>query len=157
MTRHSLLATRYWVDMARERNRNKPLAQINVVPFIDVMLVMLVVFMITAPLLNQGVEVDLPQASSEPITSEDQEPLVVSVDAGGNYYINIGEKPESPIDEDTLLTRVAAVLKYSPKKPVMVRGDEAVNYGKVVHAMTVLQAAGAPSVGLMTESPVGKK
>lgn len=143
--------------MARERNRNKPLAQINVVPFIDVMLVMLVVFMITAPLLNQGVEVDLPQASAEPITAEDQEPLVVSVDANGNYFINIGEKPESPVDEDTLLTRVAAVLKYSPKKPVMVRGDQAVNYGKVVHAMTVLQAAGAPSVGLMTESPAGKK
>ena len=143
--------------MARERHRNKQLAQINVVPFIDVMLVMLVVFMITAPLLNQGVEVDLPQASSEPITSEDQEPLVVSVDASGNYFINIGEKPESPVDEETLLTRVAAVLKYSPKKPVMVRGDQAVNYGKVVHAMTVLQAAGAPSVGLMTESPPGKK
>ena len=143
--------------MARQRTRNKPMAQINVVPFIDVMLVMLVVFMITAPLLNQGVEVDLPQASAEPITSEDQEPLVVSVDAGGNYFINIGEKPESPINEDTLLTRVAAVLKYSPKKPVMVRGDQAVNYGKVVHAMTVLQAAGAPSVGLMTESPPSKK
>lgn len=143
--------------MARQRTRNKPLAQINVVPFIDVMLVMLVVFMITAPLLNQGVEVDLPQASAEPITSEDQEPLVVSVDASGNYFINIGEKPESPVDEDTLLTRVAAVLKYAPKKPVMVRGDQSVNYGKVVHAMTVLQAAGAPSVGLMTESPPGKK
>jgi biopolymer transport protein TolR len=143
--------------MARQRTRNKPLAQINVVPFIDVMLVMLVVFMITAPLLNQGVEVDLPQASSEPIPSEDQEPLVVSVDANGSYFINIGEKPESPVDEDTLLTRVAAVLKYSPKKPVMVRGDQAVNYGKVVHAMTVLQAAGAPSVGLMTQSPTGNK
>ncbi len=143
--------------MARVRNRNKPLAQINVVPFIDVMLVMLVVFMITAPLLNQGVEVDLPQASAEPINSEDQEPLVVSVDASGNYYLNVGEKPESPVDEDTLLTRVAAVLKYAPKKPVMVRGDQAVNYGKVVHAMTVLQAAGAPSVGLMTESPPGVK
>ncbi len=143
--------------MARQRTRNKPLAQINVVPFIDVMLVMLVVFMITAPLLNQGVEVDLPQASSEPITSEDQEPLVVSVDASGNYFINIGEKPESPVDENTLMTRVAAVLKYAPKKPVMVRGDQAANYGVVVRAMTVLQAAGAPSVGLMTQSPPGKK
>ncbi len=142
--------------MARQRTRNKPLAQINVVPFIDVMLVMLVVFMITAPLLNQGVEVDLPQASSEPISSEDQEPLVVSVDAVGNYYLSVGEHPESPIDEQTLLTRVAAVLKYTPKKPVMVKGDQAANYGKVVRAMTVLQAAGVPSVGLMTESPTGK-
>ncbi len=143
--------------MARQRNRNKPLAQINVVPFIDVMLVMLVVFMITAPLLNQGVEVDLPQASSEPINSEDQEPLVVSVDAAGNYYINVGEHPKSPIDEQTLLTQVTAVLKYAPKKPVLVKGDQAVSYGKVVRAMTVLQAAGAPSVGLMTESPAGKQ
>ena len=143
--------------MARQRNRNKPLAQINVVPFIDVMLVMLVVFMITAPLLNQGVEVDLPQASAEPISPEDQEPLVVSVDAEGNYFINIGEQPESPVDEEALLTRVAAVLKYSPKKPVLVRGDQAVSYGKVVHAMTLLQAAGAPSVGLMTDPPAGKQ
>jgi len=81
--------------MARQRNSKKPMAQINVVPFIDVMLVILVVFMITAPLLNQGVEVALPQASAEPITSEDQEPLVVSVDAAGSYFINIGENPES--------------------------------------------------------------
>ncbi|MHB8746750.1 MAG: protein TolR [Gammaproteobacteria bacterium] len=143
--------------MARQRLRKKPMAQINVVPFIDVMLVMLVVFMITAPLLNQGVEVNLPQASAEPIESEDQEPLIVSVDATGNYFINIGEKPESPVDEETLMTRVAAVLKYAPKKPVMVRGDEAVDYGKVVKAMTLLQAAGAPSVGLMTESPGGSR
>jgi len=143
--------------MARQRNRKKPMAQINVVPFIDVMLVILVVFMITAPLLNQGVEVALPQASAEPIDSEDQEPLVVSVDAAGSYFINIGENPENPVDDDTLMTRVAAVLKYSPKKPVMVRGDQAVDYGKVVRAMTLLQAAGAPSVGLMTESPPGPK
>lgn len=133
------------------------MAQINVVPFIDVMLVILVVFMITAPLLNQGVEVALPQASAEPIDSEDQEPLVVSVDAAGSYFINIGEKPENPVDDDTLMARVAAVLKYSPKKPVMVRGDQSVDYGKVVRAMTLLQAAGAPSVGLMTESPPGPK
>ena len=142
--------------MARQRTSKKPMAQINVVPFIDVMLVMLVVFMITAPLLNQGVEVSLPQASAEPLQSEDQEPLVVSVDADGNYFINIGENTDTPIDDEVLITRVAAVLKYSPKKPVLVRGDQAVDYGKVVRAMTLLQAAGAPSVGLMTESP-GKK
>ncbi len=141
--------------MARERNRNKPLAEINVVPFIDVMLVMLVVFMITAPLINQGVQVDLPQASAEPLTSEDQDPLIVSVDANGNYYI--GDDHANPLDEETLMTKVAVILKYKPKKPVMVNGDTAVNYGKVVQVMTILQAAGAPSVGLMTESPPGAK
>ena len=141
--------------MARLRVRKKPMAQINVVPFIDVMLVMLVVFMITAPLINQGVEVDLPQASAEPITSEDQEPLIVSVDASGKYFI--GDDRESPLDEEALMTKVAAVLQYNKKKAVMVKGDQAVNYGKVVQVMTVLQAAGAPSVGLMTESPPGKK
>jgi biopolymer transport protein TolR len=143
--------------MARERNRNKPLAQINVVPFIDVMLVMLVVFMITAPLLNQSVEVELPETSSGQPPPDADETLVVAINADGNYFISVGEQQERPIDVDTLLKRVADVLKYKPKTPVMLRGDKAANYGKVMQAMDVLKRAGVPSVGLMTDPVTGKK
>ncbi len=137
--------------MALKRSRKAPMSQINVVPFIDVMLVLLVIFMITAPLLNQGVEVNLPQASAQPLSPDEQEPLIVAVDAAGNLYLNVGEDAKSPIDGETLMARVAAVLRNSPRKAVMVRGDTSVDYGKVVEAMVLLQAAGAPTVGLMTD------
>ena len=139
--------------MARQRIRRRPMSEINVVPYIDVMLVLLVIFMITAPLLTQGVEVDLPQADAEPMDKEADDPLVVTVDGAGNIYIDVGENKNQPVDGDTLVQRVAAVLKYKPKTPVMVRGDAAVDYGSVVTAMVLLQRAGAPSVGLITEPP----
>jgi biopolymer transport protein TolR len=139
--------------MARQRIRKRPMAEINVVPYIDVMLVMLVIFMITAPLLTQGVKVDLPEASAEPIEDPDNEPLVVSVDAGGNLYLNVGESPDDAITEEDLVQTVAAVLRRQPKKSVLVRGDHAVDYGVVVSAMVLLQQAGAPNVGLVTEPP----
>ena len=129
------------------------MAEINVVPYIDVMLVLLVIFMITAPLLTQGVQVDLPQASSEPIDRQQQEPLVISVDAEGNHYINVGDNPDQPVDAATLTARTAAVLRRRPDTPVMVKGDENVDYGRVVEAMALLQRAGAPSVGLITRPP----
>jgi biopolymer transport protein TolR len=129
------------------------MAEINVVPYIDVMLVMLVIFMITAPLLTQGVKVDLPEASAEPIDDPDNEPLVVSVDAGGNLYLNVGESPEDAITEDDLVQVVAAVLRREPRKSVLVRGDHAVDYGAVITAMVLLQQAGVPNVGLVTEPP----
>ncbi|MDH3888642.1 MAG: protein TolR [Gammaproteobacteria bacterium] len=139
--------------MARHRTRKRPMAEINVVPYIDVMLVMLVIFMITAPLLTQGVKVDLPEASAEPIDDPDNEPLVVSVDAGGSLYLNVGESPDDVITEEDLVQTVAAVLRRQPKKSVLVRGDHAVDYGAVVSAMVLLQQAGAPNVGLVTEPP----
>ena len=139
--------------MARQRTRKRPMAEINVVPYIDVMLVMLVIFMITAPLLTQGVKVDLPEASAEPIDDPDNEPLVVSVDAGGNLYLNVGESPEDAITEDDLVQVVAAVLRREPRKSVLVRGDHAVDYGAVITAMVLLQQAGVPNVGLVTEPP----
>ena len=139
--------------MARQLIRKKPMAEINVVPYIDVMLVMLVIFMITAPLLTQGVKVDLPEASAEPIDDPDNEPLVVSVDAGGNLYLNVGESPEDAITEDDLVQVVAAVLRREPRKSVLVRGDHAVDYGAVITAMVLLQQAGVPNVGLVTEPP----
>jgi biopolymer transport protein TolR len=139
--------------MARQRTRKRPMAEINVVPYIDVMLVMLVIFMVTAPLLTQGVKVELPQAAAEPMDSKDQEPLVVSVDAAGSLYLNIGDAPDQPVDGDALVQRVAAVLRRQPAKPVMVRGDHAADYGSVIAAMVLLQQAGIDGVGLVTEPP----
>ncbi len=129
------------------------MSEINVVPYIDVMLVLLVIFMITAPLLTAGVLVELPQAEAEPMGGEADEPLVVTVTANGDYYLSVGEKPDDPIDHQALVTKVAAVLRHRPKTPIMVRGDTNVEYGKVVVAMALLQKAGAPSVGLITQAP----
>ena len=108
--------------MARHRRR-KPIAEMNVVPYIDVMLVLLVIFMITAPLLTQGVKVDLPQAPAETIDSQEQEPLIVSVDAEGRYYLNEGDAQEDPLDASVLLSRVSALQRHRPGTPVLVRGD----------------------------------
>ena len=135
------------------RVKRKPMSDINVVPYIDVMLVLLVIFMITAPLLTTGVEVDLPQASSEPIDNEAAEPLIVTVNKEGDYYLSVGDNPDKPIDDQAMVTLTAAVLKHKPATPVMIRGDGRVEYSKVVYAMTLLQRAGAPSVGLITEAP----
>jgi biopolymer transport protein TolR len=129
------------------------MAEINVVPYIDVMLVMLVIFMITAPLLTQGVKVDLPEATAEPLDAEQQEPLVVTVDADGNLFLNVGDSPETPVAAEALVQNVSAVLRRRKDKTVLVRGDHAVDYGAVVAAMVLLQQAGVPHVGLVTEPP----
>ncbi len=131
------------------RKRHKKLmSEINVVPYIDVMLVLLVIFMITAPLLSQGVKVDLPRAAAQPVESQDQETLVVTVDRQGNYFLD-----DRRISSEELRRKVAAILRVRPKTPVLIRGDRQANYGEVVKAMTLLQSAGAPSVGLLTEPP----
>ncbi|AFJ02871.1 Tol biopolymer transport system, TolR protein [Methylophaga frappieri] len=136
------------------RQRRKPMADINVVPYIDVMLVLLIIFMITAPLLTQGVQVDLPQAVANPVESpENSEPLVISVDAEGNYYSSIGETPDEPVEASVLAARVTAVLKRNPQVPVMVKGDASANYGQVVGLMALLQQSGVPNVGLITKQP----
>ncbi|HSW53080.1 MAG TPA: protein TolR [Sulfuricaulis sp.] len=131
------------------RKRHKKLmSEINVVPYIDVMLVLLVIFMITAPLLSQGVKVELPRATAQPVESQDQETLVVTVDRQGNYFLD-----DRRISEAELRRKVAAILRLRPKTPVLIRGDRQADYGEVVKAMTLLQSAGAPSVGLLTEPP----
>ena len=135
----------------RQRVRKRPMSEINVVPYIDVMLVLLVIFMITAPLLTQGVKVDLPQASSEPLVSEDSEPLVLSVDREGLLYLNIGGDPEQPVEPRLVMARAAAVLRQKPNTQILINGDRDVDYGRVIHAMVLLQQAGAPSIGLMTD------
>ena len=136
----------------RASGKRKPVSEINVVPYIDVMLVLLIIFMITAPLLQQGVEIDLPQASANPLPPEQREPMIISVSKAGDLYLNIGENNDKPIAEDLLANRVAAVLKNHPQTPVLVRGDKAVDYGRVTEAMVLLQSAGVEKVGLMTES-----
>jgi len=136
----------------RRTGKRKPVSEINVVPYIDVMLVLLIIFMITAPLIQQGVEIDLPQASANPMPPEQREPLVISVSKAGDFYLNIGENNDKPIAEDLLANRVAAVINNHPQTPVLVRGDKAVDYGRVTEVMVLLQSAGVEKVGLMTES-----
>ncbi len=137
------------------RRKRRPMSEINVVPYIDVMLVLLIIFMVTAPLLQQGVEVDLPDAPSEtlPDDSRQQEPLIVSVDKVGRFYLNQNLKPRKPIELDALKDRVKELISQQPDLQVYVRGDDQVAYGRVVTAMVVLQNAGADNIGLITEPP----
>lgn len=132
-------------------SKRKPMSQINVVPFIDVVLVLLIIFMITAPLIQQGVEVELPQASANPLPPDTDEPVVVSVDKKGRFFLDIGDEPRKPIDARNLVNRVAAVRSLKPKVPVLVRGDRNVDYGRVIDVMVLLQQAGIEKVGLMTD------
>jgi biopolymer transport protein TolR len=133
--------------------RRRMLAEINVVPYIDVMLVLLVIFMVTAPMLMQGVEVELPKADAAPVDDQDAEPLIVSINSKGELFLNLGANEKQVLELATVRQRVGAVLRRTPDKPVLVWGDQRVAYGDVVIVMTALQEAGAPSVGLVTESP----
>ncbi|MES2218572.1 MAG: protein TolR [Pseudomonadota bacterium] len=137
----------------------KPIAEINVVPFIDVMLCLLVIFMITTPLLTQGVKIELPKTEAKSIPPQQKEPLILTVDAAGSYFLNISDKPNQPITERVLTNLVSTQLTSTPQdgeqRPVLVRGDKNANYGKIVAAMVLLQHAGAKSVGLITEPEAG--
>ncbi|WP_421864089.1 protein TolR [Motiliproteus sp.] len=135
----------------RQKPKRKLNAEINVVPYIDVVMVLLVVFMITAPMLTQGVDVELPKVGGEPVDSKDKEPLIVSVDAQGQYYVDVGGDPLKPVAMDVAVERVGKILASNPAKMILVRGDKKVSYEKVVELMAALQAAGAPGVGLVTE------
>ena len=135
------------------RQRRRMMADINVVPYIDVMLVLLIIFMITAPLITQGVNIDLPQVPSKVIDPSDNEPVIVSVDDAGQVFIDVGENPEAPVDNQELVTRVAAIHRYRPEVEVLIEGDRNVDYGRVVEVMALLQRAGIDGVGLITEPP----
>ncbi len=135
------------------RVRRRRMSEINVVPYIDVMLVLLVIFMVTAPLLAEGVKVKLPQAAAKPIKSQNEAPVVVTVDQKGYYYLNINDKPETAIESADLVAKVAAVKRRNPQAEILVRGDSDANYGSVVGAMVLLQQAGVENVGLVTRSP----
>ncbi len=138
--------------MSRRTARRKPMAEINVVPYIDVTLVLLIIFMITAPLVQTGVDVDLPQADTSPVEQKNEPPVIVSVDKQGLFYIDIGAQEDEVVSAEELLYRVAAVLRNKPETQVYIRGDHTVEYGKVVTVMAALKNAGVPSVGLMTSS-----
>ncbi|XQW86300.1 protein TolR [Thalassotalea piscium] len=136
------------------RVRRKKVAEINVVPYIDVMLVLLIIFMVTAPLITQGVKVELPKADAEPLSKDSKPPLVASVNAKGEYFLAIGANKNEPMSADELAAVVKAQLAKAPDTPVVVNADGAVSYDAVIQLMVVLQKqAGVPSVGLMTDSP----
>ncbi|HGG60124.1 MAG TPA: protein TolR [Gammaproteobacteria bacterium] len=135
-------------------NQRKPMAQINVVPYIDVMLVLLVIFMVTAPLMQQGVDVNLPEAAAEPVQSpDDKDQIIVAITADGQFFLDADGrdgKPQSAVD---LANRINEMLAGRSDKKVYVRADEAVDYGHVMEAMAAIQAAGASGIGLIAEQP----
>jgi len=141
------------LTIKKTKRKRRLVAEINVVPYIDVMLVLLIVFMVTAPLLMQGVKVELPEASTAPLDDEDKDPLIVSIKADGSYYLDLGNGKNVQEALPSIIDKVAKVLRQQPKTPVLVWGDARVNYGVVVKLMSELQNAGAPSVGLVTEPP----
>ena len=137
-----------------QRVRRRKVAEINVVPYIDVMLVLLIIFMVTAPLITQGVKVDLPQADAQPLDKDTKTPLVASVDVDGRYYITLGDNDKEPLSAEEVALLVKAHLAVNSDTPVVVNGDGAVSYNAVIQLMVLLQnVAGVPSVGLMTDSP----
>jgi biopolymer transport protein TolR len=135
----------------RRHTPRKLAAEMNVVPYIDVMLVLLVIFMATAPMMTQGVSVDLPQANSAPLPTENDEPVMIAVAADGGYYINVGDDSEAATDLEALTQRVTAIHNEKPETLFLVRGDQNVPYGKVVVLMSELQSAGVTKLGLVTD------
>jgi len=149
--------------MAKGRGRSgrrRAVAEINVVPYIDVMLVLLIIFMVTAPMLQQGIEIDVPKVASETIPSKKEPPVVVGVKPDlktVSFYLNINENPNAPLTPEEIQARITAYRKLHPDVPVLVKGDPNVAYSKVVEAMVMVKAAGVEKVGLVTETPVPVK
>jgi biopolymer transport protein TolR len=133
--------------------KRRAIAEINVVPYIDVMLVLLIIFMITAPIVQQGIEIELPKVAANSLPPDEQEPVILTVSKSGEYYLNVGDNLKKPVTADTVKQRVSLILKQKPKIAVLVRGDKDVDYGSVTTAMVLLQAAGVEKVGLMTDQP----
>lgn len=140
---------------SKNKSRRRSLAEINVVPYIDVMLVLLVIFMIAAPLLSQGVNVNLPQASAKALPPKPEPPMIVSVDQHGQLYLNSSAQPQHPLSSREIMAEVVAQLELAKQKhqirEVYVKGDRAVDYGKVIEVMVMLQKAGVENVGLVTQ------
>ena len=137
--------------MSRSKGKRRLMSDINVVPYIDVMLVLLIIFMITAPLLTQGISVDLPNAPASQLDANENEPLVLSVDRDGKYYLNVGDDEDMPIDDTAVVERASAVLRRNAQTPVLVQADETVPYGRVVTGAVLLQQAGAAKIGFQTD------
>ena len=137
--------------MSRSKGKRRLMSDINVVPYIDVMLVLLIIFMITAPLLTQGISVDLPNAPASQLDPGQNEPLVLSVDRDGKYYLNVGDDEDVAVDDATVVERASAVLRRNAQTPVLVQADESVPYGRVVTGAVLLQQAGAAKIGFQTD------
>jgi biopolymer transport protein TolR len=131
--------------------KRRAVSEINVVPYIDVMLVLLIIFMVTAPLLKQGVDVDLPTAPANPLNAESPEPIVITVDKSGLMFLNIAVDPDTQISDEALVEQVKSALAREPRRPVMVRGDANGPYQNVVSTLVLLQQADVGSVGLVTD------
>ena len=135
---------------SRHRKRRKLKAEINVVPYIDVMLVLLIIFMVTAPLLNLGVDIQLPQSKAKSVQN-DKEPAVISVDQDGKLYLTLGPSKREPVEPDVLVAKVSAFVRENPQLPFLVAGDQRADYGRIYQAMVLLQSAGVAKVGLMSQ------
>jgi biopolymer transport protein TolR len=137
--------------MAQLHRGRRLMGEINVVPYIDVMLVLLIIFMVTAPLLTQGVKVELPKAGAEPLDASNSNPLVLSIDEEGRLYLNVGSNPHRPLDESTVASWTAAALQRHPDQPVLLKADYRIPYGRVMRAMVLLQRSGARKVGFVSD------
>lgn len=137
--------------MAKKR---RPMAEMNVVPYINVMLVLLVIFMVTAPLLKQGVDVALPVTSSEPLDPSQDEPILININQTGQLFSTLGDAPEKPVSLDVIQQQISIVLEQNKATPVLIGADHRIDYGQVMKVMTALKSAGVPNVGLLTEPPV---
>ncbi len=132
---------------SKRRGGYRPMADINVTPMVDVMLVLLIVFMVAAPLLTVGVPVDLPKTQA-PTINEQKEPLVVSIKAEGQIYVQ-----DTPIEADALLPKLQAITENNQDAVIYVRGDRAINYGRVMEVMGLIASAGYSKVSLIAELP----
>ncbi|MBT8445746.1 MAG: protein TolR [Gammaproteobacteria bacterium] len=133
------------------RRRKRLMSEINVVPYIDVMLVLLIIFMITAPLMTQGVKVDLPSAAAEVVPPSDVAPVVVTVARDGQVFMDYGGDEREALSEETLIARIGGLMRVRPDATVLLRGDRNVGYGRVVKVMAALQQAGVRDIGMITE------
>jgi biopolymer transport protein TolR len=140
----------------RIRRKRTLMGEMNVVPYIDVMLVLLIIFMVTAPMLTQGIDVDLPNVNSSSLDLSllaENEPLILSVDDQGNFYLNTGANPDEPLNDEEIMRQVQIISQLNPQTPILVKADERVAYGRVVVGMSLLQRGGANRIGFLTEPP----
>lgn len=135
-----------------KKGKRRLAAEMNVVPYIDVMLVLLVIFMVTAPLLTQGIDVELPKAAAVTLPS-DEEPVTLFVDAGGRYYVDVGTDAKKPLADQQVVERISAILRNKPDSMILIRADKAVPYDRVANGMSLLQQAGAAKIGFVTDAP----
>ena len=136
--------------LQHRRQRRRRMAEINIVPYIDVMLVLLIIFMVTAPMLNLGANIQLPQSAAKAL-QDDKQPVLVSVDQQGSVFLTLGKSPRQQVDDATLVKEISAFVKQDPKVPVMLGGDKRVDYGRVNQVLGLLQQAGVAKVGLMSQ------